>query len=403
MKFFKKKIDIPYLKDFNKFSLGYFLSAFISFLTISYINKNMTKSEVGEYSYYKSYIDIFYNIITISIFSAYLRFNNNGNNRKLNNLILKFCIIITVLFAVILLYITNSYIVMIYSMIILFNERLYFMRSLMSIKIMNIMQILCATLTLLILFSIVFFQKRLSYEAVFIAYGIGYLSSIFFFTEKSELVNDVSIPIKTILLYCLPATALSILTWFSSNFSQIMIKEYYTFEELSYFSIAQRCLLVLSLFTGLFLMFYPTIYFREIEKKNRSLLIKIRVLILITVTLVTLLMIIFAKYIYIIMGASQYTEKIDIFRILLIAELLRFIGSIYLHYMAYKIRIWISFLIYLVSALINILLLYFFLSSIGIEMAAYAALISSVFTLILSFIFSYIPEYKYLIKNNRIN
>jgi hypothetical protein len=400
---FLKKIDIPYFKDFNKFSLGYFLSAFISFLTVAYINKNMTKNEIGEYSYYKSYIDIFYNIITISIFSAYLRFNNNGNNRNLNNLILKFCAVITVLFAVVLLYITNSYAVMIYSMIILFNERLYFMRSLMSIKRMNIMQVLCAGLTLLILFSIVFFQKKLSYEAVFIAYGIGYLISIFFFKEKSELVNNTFIPIKTILLYCLPATALSILTWLSSNFSQIMIKEYYTYEELSYFSIAQRCLLVLSLFTGLFLMFYPTIYFREIEKKNRLLLIKIRTLILITVALVTFLMIIFAKYIYIIMGASQYIEKIDIFRILLIAELLRFTGSIYLHYMAYKIKIWISFLIYLVSALINVLLLYFFLSSTGIEMAAYAALISSVFTLILSLIFSYIPEYKYLIKNNRIN
>ena len=111
-----------------------------------------------------------------------------------------------------------------------------------------------------------------------------------------------------------------------------MIKEYYTYEELSYFSIAQRCLLVLSLFTGLFLMFYPTIYFREIEKKNRPLLIKIRVLILITIALVTFLMIIFAKYIYIIMGASQYTEKIDIFRILLIAELLRFTGSILIFY-----------------------------------------------------------------------
>ena len=80
MKFFKKN-NIPYFKDFNKFSLGYFLSAFISFLTVAYINKNMTKSEIGEYSYYKSYIDIFYSIITISIFSAYLRFNNNGNNR----------------------------------------------------------------------------------------------------------------------------------------------------------------------------------------------------------------------------------------------------------------------------------------------------------------------------------
>ena len=394
---FLKKYNIPYFKDFSKFSIGYFLSAFISFLTISYINKNMSKNDIGEYSYYKSYIDIFYNVITFNIFSAYLRFNNNGNNKSLNKLILRFCISMTVLFAMVLLYITNSYIVMIYSLIILFNERLYFMRSLMSIRKMNLMQILSATITFFILFTIVFFSKQLSYEAVFVSYGIGYFFSVFFFKEKSKsITNNPSIPIKTILLYCLPATALSILTWLSSNFSQIMIKEYYTFEELSYFSIAQRCLLVLSLFTGLFLMFYPTVYFREIEKKNQSLLIKMRILVLITITLITFSMIIFAKYIYIIMGASQYIEKISVFKILLIAELLRFIGSIYLHYLAYRIKIWISFLIYLTPALINILLLYFFLPSAGIEMAAYAALVSSLFIIILSIIFSYIPEYKYL-------
>ena len=199
---FLKKYNIPYFKDFSKFSIGYFLSAFISFLTISYINKNMSKNDIGEYSYYKSYIDIFYNVITFNIFSAYLRFNNNGNNKSLNKLILRFCISMTVLFAMVLLYITNSYIVMIYSLIILFNERLYFMRSLMSIRKMNLMQILSATITFFILFTIVFFSKQLSYEAVFVSYGIGYFFSVFFFKEKSKsITNNPSIPIKTILLY----------------------------------------------------------------------------------------------------------------------------------------------------------------------------------------------------------
>mgnify|MGYP000844600231 FL=1 len=389
--------NIPYVKEFSGFAFGYFIAAFFSFLIISLVNKLLEPAEMGRYSYYKSIFELLYAILSINIYSAYLRFNLNGENRKLTRLVLTIVLLATVLLAIIIGFTLKCIFCSLFSLIILYNERMYYFRSLLEIRKLNWIRISPALITLSIIYFTSFvYNNQLDATTIFLAYGIGYSFVLFFFKKNNYKIDDSQVSVKNILAYSIPSVGLIIVDWVLNLSSQILIKEYFSFAELSYYAVAQRLLLVVKLFSGLFLMFYPMLYFKEIKKKNHSFISKARGLMLITIFLIIILFFVFSKYIYNLMGAGSYLSHQSIFKVLLFSEFFKVASSIFGLFLSYKIQTYKNLIILSIGSIINVILLLLFLHQYGLMVAAYSNLIANIIICILYYFHSYRLEIKYL-------
>lgn len=389
--------NTSYVKEFLGFAAGYFIAAFLSFLIISTVNKLLEPSEMGRYSYYKSIYELLFAVLSFNIYSAYLRFNIKGENKKLTRIVLPITILATIILGIVIGITMKCFVCSLFSLIILYSERMYYFRSLLDIKKLNWIRITPALLTLAILFIFAYIQDiQLNSSRVFIAYGIGYSFVLFFFRNNKYKVDETNIQFKKILAYSVPSVGLVVVDWVLNLSSQILIKQYFSFAELSNYAIAQRLLLVVKLFTGLFLMFYPMLYFKEIDKRNSKFISKTRGLILSTILLIVLFFFMFSKYVYLVMGAESYISHQNIFKVLLFSEFFKVSSSIFGLFLSYRIQTYKNLIILSVGSIINVIILFVFLEKYGLMVAAYANLLSNVIICGLYIIFSYRLESKFL-------
>jgi len=389
--------NLPYVKEFSGFAFGYFIAAVFSFLIISLVNKLLEPVEMGRYSYYKSIFELLYAILSVNIYSAYLRFNLNGENQKLTRLVLRVVLISTIILAHIVGLTMKCILCSLFSLVIFYNERMYFFRSLLDIKKLNWIRITPALITLSIIYITSFiYKKQLDASIIFIAYGLGYSFVLFFFSNNNYKIDKSPVSVKKILAYCIPSVGLIIVDWILNLSSQILIKEYFSFSELSYYAVAQRLLLVVKLFSSLFLMFYPMVYFKEIKKRNFSFIVNARILILSTIFLIIILFFLLSKYIYILMGAESYLMHQNIFKVLLFSEFFKVASSIFGLFLSYKIQTYKNLIILSVGSILNVVLLLLFLQRYGLMMAAYSNLAANIIICVLYYFYSYKHELKYL-------
>lgn len=389
--------NLPYVKEFSGFAFGYFIAAIFSFLIISLVNKLLEPVEMGRYSYYKSIFELLYAILSVNIYSAYLRFNLNGENQKLTRLVLRVVLISTIILAHIVGLTMKCILCSLFSLVIFYNERMYFFRSLLDIKKLNWIRITPALITLSIIYITSFiYKKQLDASIIFIAYGLGYSFVLFFFSNNNYKIDKSPVSVKKILAYCIPSVGLIIVDWILNLSSQILIKEYFSFSELSYYAVAQRLLLVVKLFSSLFLMFYPMVYFKEIKKRNFSFIVNARILILSTIFLIIILFFLLSKYIYILMGAESYLMHQNIFKVLLFSEFFKVASSIFGLFLTYKIQTYKNLIILSVGSILNVVLLLLFLQRYGLMMAAYSNLAANIIICVLYYFYSYKHELKYL-------
>lgn len=386
-----------YIKDFISFSIGYFVAAFISFLTIFSVNKILTPYELGKYSYYKSIFDLVFGILSLNIYQSYLRFNLKGKNINLSKLVLKIVLISIFLSSIFVAIYTKCIYCALYSLLIIYNERLYYLRSMLDTKNLNWIRIIPPIITLILIGSIFYFNGKMDHKSVLICYGIGFSFVIFYFRKNNKIVIDKSsINIKEIFLFCFPVTGIILLNWTIELSAQVIIKYYYSYEVLANYSIAQRSLLVVKMFSGLFLMYYPMLYYKEISKLNNSFIKKSRMGILISMSIIIIIFFLFSSSVYKIMGADKYIDSVYIFNILLISEFFKITASLLGLFLTYKIKTYKNFMVLLMGALVNVTLLMLFLSRLGIGFAAVSSAITNIIITILYFQISYKKERKYL-------
>lgn len=394
LKFFFNRT--PYLKEFSSFTFGYFFAAFFSFLIISTVNKLLEPSEIGRLSYFKSIFELLYAVLSISIYSSYLRFNIDGENKKLTFIVLSVVLSATIILAVIIGISMKCIACSLFALVIIFNERIYYFRSLLDIKKLNWIRITPSIITFSIILIVAYLHKsHLNANSVLIAYGIGYTFVLFFLRGSNSRIDKSCISNKKIVAYCLPVAGLVIVDWVLNLSSQILIKEYFSFAELSKYAIAQRLLFVVKLFSGLFLMFYPTLYFKEIKKRNINFILKSRKIIIITMFLIVIIFYIFSKYIYLLMGAESYISHQNIFKILLFSEFFKVTSSIIGLFISYKIQTYKNLIILSIGSIINVVLMLLFLKKYGLTVAAYANLASNLIICILYYNYSYKLENKF--------
>ncbi len=395
------KRNARYVFDFRAYLTGFLVATFIGFLLSVYLNKTLIPEEMGRFSYLRSLSDMLFVLFTFNLYSNYLRFNINGVNKKLYNIIKKINIIAFILSASIIFYVSKSPLAPLYAFFIVYQERMYLFRSTMKMGALNIVRIVTIVTTLLLTILLGQFGL-LDANVVLASYGFGYL--ITFFIPKNIKYEQGSerTPTKSIMKFALPLYATTLLTAFQTYITQFLLKSRYDYETLANFAVAQRSLLILSVFTSMLIMFYPSIYYREIQIKHISVINKIRFSITVTVLILTLLFVFFREYVYQFMGASAYLKTVNIFMILIIAQTIMVITNFWSNFISYSLKTYITMVVSAITVLINISLVFILTRYWGLVGAAYAILIANSFYCIAMTYIALRDERHYLLSNNTI-
>ena len=341
------KDKIRYFYDFVFFGIGFFISSFIALIISILVNKGLSKEELGLFNYNKSILE----------FLTYV-FNITGLNVSLRSKVKKINYLAFILICLVAYYLTESIFSLFFAFFVFFEERLYLFRSLMLVKKVNFLKI-TVSLTTLIFISILVFTDRLEPNYIFFCYGIGFLLSLFFKNNNYKKIDTEEIKWKTILLYTFPVLGSMIVKLSLDIVSQYLIKDNFNPLELSKYAIATRVLLSVKVFSSLFMMFFPVIYFREIKKKNGKFINKLRYLILFFMLIIIAFAIYFRELIYTLMGAAKYIEFTNLFGVLVVSEFIFVLGGLYGIYLAYALKTHYALLIYTAGATLNIIVLNF--------------------------------------------
>lgn len=380
-------------------AIGLVVTSLVAILTSNLINQFLPPEELGLFSYNKSVLELAFGIISLNIYSSYIRFNLKGDNVFLKKFVRKVVLIASIILAIFIFYLTNSYFSLFFLFIIFYNERMYYFRSLLQIKQLNFVQILAAITTFLTI-AINYYFKIIPFNSDMVigGYGMGYLMSFLLVRAKPINIDESEVPLKNIFLLCLPAVGLVILDWVLNFSSTVFIKEYFSYKELANYAIAQRALIFIKFISGSFLMFYPMIYFRAMENKQKLKIDKSRNLILGVLLIMLIIFIFGAEYIYILLGASKYlsSNSLIIYKILLVAEFLRVASSFFGLYLTYSLKTITSLIILATGSIMNILLQFLFLKEYGIILSSVSTLVSSLIILLLMILFSYQKEKQFL-------
>jgi O-antigen/teichoic acid export membrane protein len=386
--------------NFKKFAIGGILSILLGYISTYLINKHLSKEDLGLFSYHQSVMILLTSIFSMGVHHAYLRFNNeNANQKELANIIRKITIITTLgLFFFSYLLFGNIYISAL-SFIILFNERIYFYRSSKRIRRMNFLKYFYYSMLIILICSFIYYGG-IDYKKVILALGSAYLLIYigdfvygkynFQQSDKSKII----IPVKKLFLYSLPLAGAEVVRWILEYSDQVLMKEFLSIVDLANYAIAVRILNVVKIFTSLFLLYYPMLYFEEADKGNYNVIKKIRLSFSILLSVVAIVLILFRKQLYIVMGADQYVDYTEIFLILIIAEIIRIIASLYLIYRTYKMQTLYNIMVISVCATVSLGLNYLLLADYGVVVAALVQLITALLYFIIVYFVAIRQEMK---------
>lgn len=398
---YKKIRNNRHFDNFNKFAFGGVFTILLGYISTYLINKNLSKQDLGLFSFHQNVMILLTSIFSMGVHHAYLRYNNESVNQKqLAKIIRKITFISTIgLFIFSYLMFENVYI-SILSFIVLFNERIYFYRSSKRIRRMNVLKYFYYSILIISIYSFIHYGG-IDYEKVILALGGGHLLIYiidivyakydFIQSDKSKII----IPVKKIFLYSLPLAGAEVVRWILQYSDQVLMKEFLTVIELANYAIAVRILNVIQIFTSLFLLYYPMLYFEEADKKNFKIIKSIRLWFIILLCFIAVVLILLRQQLYIVMGAEQYLNYTYLFVILIIAEVTRIVGSLFLTFRTYRLQTWFTTLTILVSAIFAITCNFIFLPRYGIIVAAIVQVVTSVIYLLLVYFLAIRQEREY--------
>lgn len=390
-----------HFKNFKGFILGGIIAIVLGYIGNFLINRNLSKEEMGLFSYYYNLFGLLTTVFSINIYSTYLRFNTKKfNTIQLKKNVLLVSFISTVILGVVIYIINKNILITTFSFLILFNERIYFFRSEKKIRKMNNLKYLSSTVLILGLFYFVK-SNELTFDKALFSYGFGYIVSVIvgFLIEKTDICvlsgGEESITMNKLLRYTIPVTLTAVVSWFSRVSDQVIMKQFLSLSELGTYAISYRIIVVVQIFTSLFLMYYPMLYYEEVENKNYSLIKKIRTSFILILLLLTVILILGRKYVYILLGATQYLEFTNLFVFLIIAEFIRIVTGLFLSFRSYTLQTTYAFVAILIPTIIQLVMNIVFIPKNGLYFAAYAQVISALIYFLITIFIAIIPEKRY--------
>jgi len=388
-----------HFKKFFSFGIGSLVAIAVSYISMYIINSTLTRSEMGQYAHIFNILNLSFPLLSLSLYSAYLRFTTKYESEQLVTFVKGRLKISFFVFLLLIYFFTKSLWIIPFAFIILLQERLYFFRSTLNIRYYNILNISQKLMYLIALVAFYFYEE-ITAEVVLsllgLSYFLSYLCSFYMRIINAEKINNVKeIEPKVIYKFSMMVALIGVVNWVLGVSDQLMIEHYYGSESLAPYAVTFRIVSLIALFSGLFLSYYPTMYFRDLDERIIRNVLLMRRFFLVSFVVVSILMMIFAEELYQIFGASDYVKEVEYFYWLLAGEFFRILAAINMTYRSFKLQQHYSIYILGLVGVLNVLINYVYMKEYGPIVACYSTIISYLFYYILSFLFSSLPEQKY--------
>ncbi|MFT4906445.1 MAG: O-antigen/teichoic acid export membrane protein [Oleispira sp.] len=388
-----------HVKKIFHFGFGSIVAVVVSYLSMYIINSTLSRAQMGEYAHLFNILNISVPLVSLSLYSAYLRFMPICNKFDLEVFVKTRLKASFLVFSLLIYFYTGSVLIVSFAFILLVQERLYFFRSTLHIRNYNVLNISQKVIYLSVL-VVFYFNYKLNAEIVFSLLGLSYFLSylLSFFLNKysdGEFLSSNNVQFNVVYKFCLMISMVSIINWILGISDQFMIEYYYGKEQLAPYAVTFRIVSLLGLFSGIFLSYYPTMYYRDVELGITSNVLLIRKVFVIGFIFVSLSMIVLGDSLYVIFGASEYIQEIEYFYWLILGEFFRIIASINMTYRSFKLQQHYSIIILTATAVINVVFNFLYMEEFGSIVACYSTLFSYLFYYLVSFLFSFMPEKKY--------
>jgi O-antigen/teichoic acid export membrane protein len=392
-------------KKFASFGGSSVLAIIVSYFTMYMFNSELSKTEMGEYANYFNLLNLMIPLLTISLYSSYLRFSSTHDLFQLENFVKKRLIFSFVAFLLLTYIVFDNFLLPVFGFIILYQERLYYFRSTLNIKIYNLLNVGQKLLFLIMAFFVIKYGAFESNVEVLLCFlGLSYsgvwLFSILYRQSKEDeeickkkLVDDESK--KLIIKFCVMVMLTDMVNWVLAVSDQILIKFYFDAVTLAPYSVSFRIVSMIGIFTGIFLSYYPVLYFRDLDRSiTRNIIIFRRVFFFSLIFFVVILGAT-SDYVFMLFGASKYLDEKDYFYWLLGGEFFRVSAAIFMTYRTFKLQQKYLVLSLVGISILNIFLNILFLKEYGPLVAAYSTFASYLLYFVVAILISYVPELKY--------
>ncbi|WP_188052803.1 lipopolysaccharide biosynthesis protein [Vibrio harveyi] len=367
-------------KSFVGFFFGTVLSTFLGVSALHVINKNLEPYELGVFSYNYNLLQLLYPLISLSIYTSYIRFINESPVKDLINYVRKVSVCGVIIMSSGIYFFSREEEWLLFSIIILLQERLYLYKALNRIGYYNLINVFQKIILLILLF----FTNSLNAKNVIFCYSLSFLLSWLLSLSLIKLNREVTrenskvltFKKNKILRYTLLSSIMTGVTWVSSFSDQYVIKYYFGFEELAPYAVAFRLVSVISIATSIFLSYFPIIYFEDANKKIYSSIKSYRFGFFISLAMLYVFCYFTYEYIYILLGAGDYIEEHRYFFILLIGEIFRVLASTYMIYFTYRLKQGFILFSMTIISILNLLLNVILIPKFGPISAAFTTVFS---------------------------
>lgn len=393
-----------HLVKFLNFLLGSILGLTVAFFTLRFLNSELSTYNMGVYSYTLTIMTLLFPLVSLGLYNTYIRFEPKYSMPKLLGFVIKRIVLLTIALSLILYCIFDDLYYCAFSFILLFYERLYFYRSKEVIWLYNLLNVGQKSLFLFLLY---FFSEGLNPEIIFLVLGLSYLFfsclgvllgfSLGCYNGNTYTDEKVEINKQEIFKYCFSAALISSISWVAASSDQVLIKYYFGFESVAPYAVAFKIVSLLALFAGVFLSYFPTVYFKSFESEAYDEARNIRAVFIFLLSVAVFALFFLREFLYRYFGADKYVGEIDYFVILLFSEYFRLVSSTFFIFKSFQLmQRHIMFSIGLVSFL-NIALNLLMLKVYGPIFAAYSSLFCYVVYFLISYVYSYRAECNYII------
>ncbi|RUR12109.1 lipopolysaccharide biosynthesis protein [Legionella sp. km772] len=391
-----------HLTKFGGFATASLGGVFFSYLATYFINKHLNMEEMGCYSYVFSLLNFIYPVVSLSIFNGYTRFIDLYPNDLLISFVKKISFLTTFFFLLIIILFFGNYYYLPFAFIILYQERLILARAQLELRHYNFLNIIQKIVFLILLLGVYLFKHSLSAEISLGCLGASYLTSyLMVFARRNkyqaqQAVKSAKLDKEVFLKFCLYTMITMVVNWVLAVSDQVIIKFYYGFEALAPYAVAYRIVTMLGLLSGIFLAYYPRIYFKNMEVKDTREIFVLRNCFILLLFLTTILLWVFKSTVYKLFGATSYLEHDSYFLPLLLGEMLRTLASVMMTFLTFRLKQINILITTLLIAMLNLVLNLLFVPSLGPIASAYCTLACFTLYLMCAFIISYLPETRYL-------
>jgi len=327
---------------------------------------------MGEFSLKYSVSLLLLSCFSLDAYSAYLRFLGNGYDRKLKRMVRIFVFFAIALFTLFSAIIWHSYALIPFSAYVLFRERAYYYRSSYNYLAYGGIQVFAYVLSIVFLLIIWRFYS-VNASTIILCFGIAYLVAFVAFSllihKEGESSNVDGWSANDFFKYIIPGAFGTILAWVLGAADQAFVNYYFTPDVQAGLAIALRSIGIIRMFSGAFLEYWPRFYFDRLKNQDYKIILHQREIFILCFLFFTVLCLIFAKTIYLLLGASSYTRVTWIFCALAVGECFRIWASINATYLSYILRGAINTYILIFLGGIKLLLITLFIEKGGIVFA----------------------------------